>query len=74
MPTKFDTKDDVVAEPVHTAIRIAKFRVPEDIPHTLDILYPKALEAARKMLVDRSLSSSKYWKEIPCVVEFAKHA
>jgi len=68
MTTELRAENDVVAEPVHTMARCIKFRVPDELCHTLDALYPKALDAARGMLKDRSLSSSKYWKDIPCVV------
>lgn len=65
---KLRAENDVVTEPIHAMARCAKFRVPDELCHTLDVLYPKALDAARAMLKDRSLSSSKYWKTIPCVV------
>ena len=49
-------------------VRHIKFRVPSNLCWVLDNLYPRALDTARAMLKDRSLSSSKYWKTIPCVV------
>jgi len=48
--------------------RCVKFKVPGGLCWVLDNLYPRALDAARGMLKDRSLSSSKHWKAIPCVV------
>lgn len=58
-----EAKNDIVA-----VLRCAKIRVPRELCHILDALYPKALDAARAMLKNRALSSSKYWKTIPCVV------
>jgi len=68
MTTKLRAENDVVAEPVHAMARCAKFRVPDELRHVLDSLYPKALDATREMIHNRSLSSSKHWKTIPCVV------
>lgn len=66
--TKLRAQNHVVSKPVNTMARCAKFRVPNELRHILDALYAKALDAARGMLQDRSLSSSKYWRAIPCVV------
>ena len=68
MTSKLRTKNNVVTEPVHAMARCAKLRVPDQLCHILDDLYPKALNAARGMIKDRSLSSSKHWKTIPCVI------
>jgi len=48
--------------------RCVKFLVPDELCHNLDSLYPKALDASRGMLKNRALSSSKYWKSIPCAI------
>lgn len=68
MTAKLRAKDDVVAKPVHAMARCVKFRVPNELCHVLDALYPKALDAARGMIKNRRLSSSKHWKGIPSVV------
>ena len=68
MTSKFRTKNNVITEPVDTVARCVKFRIPDEFCHVLDELYPKAFEVAREMLENRKLSSSKYWKSIPCVV------
>ena len=51
-----------------TMARCIKIAVPSGLYWVLDDLYPRALDAARCMIKDRSLSSSKHWKTIPCVV------
>lgn len=45
-----------------------KIRIPDELAHRLDGLYPLALETARAMLTHRTDTSSKYWKAVPCVV------
>ncbi len=45
-----------------------RVKVPREIYGVLDDLLPKVLKAARGMIENRHLNSSKYWKEIPCVV------
>jgi putative transposase len=68
MTAKLRAKDDVVAEPVDTVARCVKFLVPDNLCHTLEELYPKALEAAREMLKHRELHSSADWPGLKCVV------
>lgn len=68
MTAELRTENHVVAEPVHAMARCTKARVPDELCHVLDALYPKALDAARAMLSNRRLSSSKHWQTIPCVV------
>lgn len=45
-----------------------RVRVPREIYGILDDLLPKVLKAAQGMIKNRHLDSSKYWKEIPCIV------
>lgn len=45
-----------------------KAPIPEGLSGVLTALYPVAMECARAMLRDRSKSSSKHWKQLPCVV------
>lgn len=61
-------KDCDVVHPVRTVVRHARFSVPVELCGVLDELHPKALDAAHGMLLERSLSSSKHWKTVPCVV------
>ena len=68
MTAKFRAKNDMIAEPVDAMARCVKFRVPDNLCHILEALYPKALEAARAMLKHRELSSSKHWPTLKCVV------
>ena len=53
MTAKLRAKDDVVAKPVDAVARCVKFLVPDNLCHTLEELYPKALEAAMEMLKHR---------------------
>jgi len=48
--------------------RCVKFRIPDELCHVLDDLYPRVLETAREMIHNRKLASSKYWPSVPCVV------
>lgn len=45
-----------------------KLRVPNELVYILDKLYPFAMHTAIRMLSDRTKTSSKYWKDVPCVV------
>lgn len=66
--TKFRAPYNVVNQPENTMACTVKFRVPKNLCHVLDTLYPKALMESKKMLKNRKESSSKFYKEIPCVV------
>lgn len=68
MTTKLDTPNDVVGQPIDTVTCCVKLRVADELAHRLDALYPLAMRDARLMLKDRSKSSSKCWKDLPCVV------
>lgn len=45
-----------------------KIIVPNELTSILDDLYSKSLICTKRMLEDRTKSSSKYYKEIPCVL------
>lgn len=68
MATEFCTPDNVAAQMVHTVTRTVKVKVPDTFSHKLEGLYGLSMRCARRMLKHRGQSSSKYYKEIPCVV------
>lgn len=45
-----------------------KVMVPHKLSPLLDSLYIKAYDVGNRMILDRTKTSSKHWKEIPCVV------
>ena len=68
MTTKLYTPDDVVSQAKDAVTCCVKFRIADELAHRLDSLYPIVLRDARLMLKHRDKSSSKHWKELPCVV------
>lgn len=58
----------MVGKSINTMACCVKLLVANELAHRLEELYPVALQAARHMLRDRLKSSSKHWKELPCVV------
>ena len=68
MTAKLGAKNDMIVEPKNAMARCLKFLVPNHLCHVLEALCPKAQNIARAMIKNRDLSSSKYWKEIPCVI------
>lgn len=68
MTTKFHTPDNMVSKSKNTVVTCVKVLISDNLTHKLDILYPIAVSNARKMLCNRKKSSSKFYKDIPCVV------
>ncbi|OFW63457.1 MAG: hypothetical protein A2Z35_02575 [Actinobacteria bacterium RBG_19FT_COMBO_36_27] len=66
--SKFGYKHDIVDEKELTMCLTFKVVVPHNLTPILDGLYQKAGVCVDRMLEDRTKSSSKYYKEIPCVL------
>ena len=65
---KLGNKYDMVDEKELTVCLTAKVVIPHNLAPILDELYQKASICVNRMLEDRTKSSSKYYKEIPCVL------
>jgi len=65
---KLGHKYDMVDEKELTMCLTFKVVVPHNLTPVLDGLYQKASICVNRMLEDRTKSSSKYYKEIPCVL------
>jgi putative transposase len=68
MTPKLNTPNHMVTKPIDAMTCCVKVLVPDALTHTLENIYPKALDIARQMLLKRNLRSSKDWKELPCVI------
>lgn len=69
MPTKISTENDVRREVVNTVTCSVKIKITNRLAHGLDPLLERASVAVKRMLSDRSLSSSKYYSDlVPCVI------
>lgn len=65
---KLGYKNDMVNEKELTMCLTFKVVVPHNFTPILDELHQKASACINRMLQDRTKSSSKYYKEIPCVL------
>lgn len=68
LASKLHAPDDVIAKSKDSMACCAKVLVPDEFGHILEALYPLALVCAQRMLKKRKEASSKFYKEIPCVV------
>lgn len=66
--SKLGYKHNMVYEKEFTMCLTFKIVVPHEHVHILDDLYLKSRICVDKMLEDRTKKSSKYYKEIPCVL------
>lgn len=67
-PPKLNAPNDVIRQPKDTMAACVKFRVSDSSRRHLDDVFSPSREAVKRMLKNRSESSSKYYPEIPCVV------
>ena len=65
---KLGNKYNMIDEKKLTMCLTAKVVIPHNLTPILDELYQKASICVNRMLEDRTKSSSKYYKEIPCVL------
>ena len=65
-PSKFGAKDNVHSQVVDTVTCCIK--VPDALALILDTIEPLARLCVDRMLVQRELSSSKFYPEVPCVI------
>jgi putative transposase len=66
--SKLGYKYDVVYEKEFTVCLTSKVVIPHELTPFLDDLYQRTGICVNRMLEDRTKSSSKYYKEIPCVL------
>ena len=66
--SKLGNKYNMIDEKELTVCLTAKVIIPHNLTPILDELYQKASVCVNRMLEDRTKSSSKYYKEIPCVL------
>jgi len=66
--SKLGYKHDMVDEKKLTMCLTFKIVIPHNYTSILDDLYQRTLICINRMLEDRTKSSSKYYKEIPCVL------
>jgi len=65
---KLGNKHNMIDEKELVMCLTAKVVIPHNLTPILDELYQKASVCVNRMLEDRTKSSSKYYKEIPCVL------
>ena len=68
MTTELDTPDDVIGKPVATVACCFKTLISDELAHGLSKMETQCRSVVKRMLLDRSETSSKFYKEIPCVV------
>ncbi len=68
MTAKLHTPHDVVGQAENAMTCCVKFLISNELAHRLELLYPVALDCARRMLKRRTESSSKHYPELPCVI------
>ena len=68
MLPKLSTKDYVGRQVVDAVTCTVKLKIPDTLAHRLEAMVPAAEICIQRMLADRSLSSSKYYPELPCVI------
>ena len=67
-PSKFSNKDNVVGQTIHTMCVTNKSIVPHKFDSLLNNLLSISQTTVKKMLADRSKSSSKDYPELPSVI------
>ena len=65
---KLSTENHVHGQVVDTVTCTVKLKIPDTLAHRLDSLLPPVELCIKRMLGDRSLSSSKYYPELPCII------
>ena len=65
---KFSDKNDMESEKKLTLILTFKVMVPNHLTSILDDLYDRSKICVDRMIQNRDLKSSKYYKEIPCAL------
>lgn len=65
---KLGNKYNMIDEKEFTMCLTFKVVVPHNLTPVLEVLHQKASVCVNRMLEDRTKSSSKYYKEIPCVL------
>lgn len=65
--TKFSDSNNMVNQKLDTILTF-KVTISNEFSYILDDLYSKSKICINKMLEDRTRSSSKYYKEIPCIL------
>src|SRR5215472_6334309 len=68
MSPKLSTENQVHGQVVDTVTCTVKLKIPDTLAHRLDSLLPPVELCIKRMLGDRSLSSSKYYPELPCII------
>jgi putative transposase len=68
MATKLNTPDDVVGKPIATMACCFKTLISDDLAHGLKEIETRCRSIVNRMLANRSETSSKFYKEIPCVI------
>lgn len=68
MTPELNAPNNVVSQSKDTVTCCAKFLVPDKLWHRLDELYDASLPLVKQMLANRSKTSSKFYKGIPCVL------
>src|SRR5215475_9587724 len=68
MSPKLSTEHQVDGQVVDTVTCTVKLKIPDALARRLDSLLPPVEICLKRMLGDRSLSSSKYYPELPCVI------
>jgi IS605 OrfB family transposase len=68
LSTELRTEDNKLAKMVDTVTCCVKVKVPDSLRPVLDALVRKAQACVARMLARRMESSSKYYKELPCVI------
>ena len=68
MSPKLSTENHVHGQVVDTVTCTVKLKIPDTLAHRLDSMLPAVELCIKRMLGDRSLSSSKYYPELPCII------
>jgi IS605 OrfB family transposase len=68
MTPEFNTPNDVVGKPIATVACCFKTLIPNELAHRLIAIESQCRLVVKRMLQDRSATSSKHYKEVPCVV------
>ena len=68
MTTELNTPDDVIGKPVATMACCFKTLISDELAHDLKEIETQCRSVVKRMLANRSETSSKFYKEVPCVV------
>lgn len=68
MTTELNTPDDVISKPVATMACCFKTLISDDLAHGLSEMETQCRAVVKRMLANRSETSSNFYKEVPCVV------